>query len=282
MSDKSTIHTCQSCGHVYSGKFCNNCGERTFDEHSKSVVHLGEEAFHFLTHFEGSFFRTLKAVFTAPGKLSADYCNGIRKKYFKPVPFFLLIVVLYLLFPRYTGLNMPLRVYVDKTYDYHVYALPAARQKLVKYKGDEVKLMQAYDAKSAKIAKPMLFIMIPMAGLVLFGMFFKRRRYYFDHLIYATEFSSLFIAVNFLLLPLLVSVLVWIIPGSTSLFNDDAPTWIITNLLLAVYVSIAFRRFYKLPWWACVLTALLFMAAYVHLLEYFYKTVLYYCVMLFI
>lgn len=282
MSDKSTIHTCQSCGHVYSGKFCNNCGERTFDEHSKSVVHLGEEAFHFLTHFEGSFFRTLKAVFTAPGKLSADYCNGIRKKYFKPVPFFLLIVVLYLLFPRYTGLNMPLRVYVDKTYDYHVYALPTARQKLVKYKGDEVKLMQAYDAKSAKIAKPMLFIMIPSVGLLLWGMFFKRRTYYFDHLIYATEFNALFIAINFLLLPLLMTIVGWLAPASIHFFGDNGPVWMITNALLGIYAAFAFRRFYALRWWASVLLAFVFLVAYLHLLEYFYKTVLYYCVMLFI
>ena len=56
----------------------------------------------------GTFFNTLKKIFTKPGQLSVDYCNGKRKTYFKPLSLFLLLVVVYLLFPVFEGLNMKL------------------------------------------------------------------------------------------------------------------------------------------------------------------------------
>ena len=64
--------------------------------------------------FEGTFFTTVKTVFSRPGKLSSDYCNGIRKNYFKPLPLFILLVVLYLVFPIFSGLNTPFQFYLNK------------------------------------------------------------------------------------------------------------------------------------------------------------------------
>lgn len=79
------VRTCKSCGHDFEGHYCNRCGEKLFHEKDKHIGHLFEEQFHFITHFEGSFFNTIKTVLARPGQLTLDYCNGIRKKYFKPV-----------------------------------------------------------------------------------------------------------------------------------------------------------------------------------------------------
>src|SRR6478736_8508316 len=102
------VHICKNCNNSFSGKYCNHCGEKLYHEKDRSVFHLFEEGLHFLTHFDGTFFNTLKKIFTKPGQLSVDYCNGKRKTYFKPLSFFLLLVVLYLLFPVFEGLNMKL------------------------------------------------------------------------------------------------------------------------------------------------------------------------------
>src|SRR5918993_3822483 len=106
--------SCKHCGNYFNGKYCNKCGEKVYTDHDKSIPHFFEEAFHFLTHFEGTFFTTIKTIFSRPGKLSSDYCNGIRKKYFKPLPLFMLLVVLYLVFPIFSGLNTPFQFYLNK------------------------------------------------------------------------------------------------------------------------------------------------------------------------
>ena len=73
---------CKNCQHEFTGKFCNQCGEKVYSEHDKSLKHVFEEGFHFLTHFEGTFFNTLRTIVLRPGKLSLDFCYGIRKRYF--------------------------------------------------------------------------------------------------------------------------------------------------------------------------------------------------------
>ena len=85
---------CKNCGNSFTGKYCNQCGEKVYGEKDKSVFHFFEEGLHFITHFDGTFFNTLKKLFTQPGQLSVDYCNGKRKSYFKPLSLFLLLVVI--------------------------------------------------------------------------------------------------------------------------------------------------------------------------------------------
>src|SRR4029078_451394 len=107
-SMEQTAITCKNCGNHFNGNYCNNCGEKVYTEHDRTAFHFLEEGFHFLTHFEGTFFTTIKTIFAKPGQVSVDYANGIRKKYFKLLSLFLLLVVLYLLFPVFEGLNMKL------------------------------------------------------------------------------------------------------------------------------------------------------------------------------
>src|SRR5687767_10494276 len=104
---------CKNCGTSFTGKYCNECGEKRYTEHDRTVTHFVEEGVHFLTHFEGTFFTTLRYIFTRPGKLSADYCFGIRKSLFKPLSLFLLLCIIYLLFPVFEGLNMRLNYHVN-------------------------------------------------------------------------------------------------------------------------------------------------------------------------
>jgi len=51
----------------------------------------------FLFSVNAPFFKTLKVLFVNPGKLLREYLDGKRKSYYKPVAFFLLWTVIYLL-----------------------------------------------------------------------------------------------------------------------------------------------------------------------------------------
>lgn len=243
------ITTCKNCGNNFCGKFCNNCGEKVYTHHDKSIGHIFEEGFHFLTHFEGSFLTTLKTVFTKPGKFSLEYCNGLRKKYFKPVSLFLLLVVLYLLFPRFAGLNMKLSTYASEQYDFAWISVPLIKSKLntknIKFK----QLATLYDAKSSSVSKIGLFFILPFASAALLLLFFNTKKFYFDHFILALELSSIYIGLHFLIVPF-ISFIAELINKDWMQFFWDSNYWL-SYFMVAVdwiIVSVAFRRFYSQKW----------------------------------
>lgn len=277
-----TLHSCKNCHQDFTGKFCNNCGEKHFDESHKKVSHLFEEVIHFFTHFEGSFFTTLKAFATSPGKLSLDYCNGIRKKYFKPIPFFLLFVVLYLLFPKFEGLNMKFSTYVSKDYNISWYARPVARKKIAALKIDANELARRYDKKSAYFAKPLLFLLIPLTALSLSLFFFTQKKYFFDHFVLATEWNTYIISINFLLLPLLMVISSAIYKPSLEWFYDGGPVWMISFIALLGITILMLKKFYKESWLITILKGAAFSFIGLEAIQYVYKMLLYYVVMLFI
>src|SRR5262245_37110875 len=113
--------TCKSCGTRFEGSYCNNCGEKVYHAHDKSIKHFLEEAFHFNTHFDTKFFRTFWLIFKKPGFVSKEYCEDKRKKYFSPVSLFLIGVVIYLLFPALRGLNITFFNHINNNNSLHLY-----------------------------------------------------------------------------------------------------------------------------------------------------------------
>ncbi len=264
--------TCKNCGNHFSGKFCNTCGEKVYTSHDKSIAHIFEEGLHFITHFEGSFLITLKTIFTRPGKFSFDYCNGIRKKYFKPVSLFLLLIVLYLLFPRFQGLNMKLETYATDKYGFTWASVPLIKAKKEKKAIEYRELAVIYDAKSSSVSKIALFFIIPLAAAIILLLFFTAKRYYFDHLILSLELSSFYIALHFLIIPFLSFIAEWINKEWIRFFWDDNVwlTWF-QVLLDVVFIAAAFKRFYGQKWIWIIPKALIYTFLFQELVIYLYR-----------
>lgn len=277
---KQAHHICKNCSNVFQGGFCNICGEKIYTEKDKALKNLFKEAFHFLTHFEGSFFTTVKAVFLKPGLLSFEFCNGIRKKYFKPVTFFLVCIVLYLLFPKFQGLNMKFATYVNREYNYSWYALPVAKQKIASKNLTGNLVSEIYNGRSEKFAKPLLLLLLPFSSLFLWLLHVKRRRLLFDHFILATEITSFNIALNFLIAPFCMWFVTLLVPSAQKFFYDGGPFMFLMWAIGMLQTSIAFRVFYKQAWWMAILKAIAFTAIYVLIIQDLYKMILYLVVML--
>jgi hypothetical protein len=266
---------CQSCGNLFKGNYCNNCGEKVFDAHHKKVGHLFEEAFHFITHFEGNFFTSLKTTWTRPGKFALDYSNGIRRKYFKPVSYFMLLVVLYLLFPKFEGLNMRMAPLLMEDYGYRWATLPMARAKLKSSPMEDQELVRRYDEKSPKVAKLGLFLLIPLTGLLLLAIFFYTRKYYFDHCLIAIEYLCFFIALHYLLMPLVDSIFEWIKAGSSPIRDDnDVYNWFLALSDIS-FAAVAFRTFYQRSWWIIIPSAVLFSYALGQVVFFVFRLIVY-------
>jgi hypothetical protein len=89
---KAAHGSCANCGAPLSGAFCAGCGQKAHVH--RSLLHVGEELLHGITHFDGKAWTTLPMLVFRPGKLTREYIEGKRARYIAPVPLFLLVVFL--------------------------------------------------------------------------------------------------------------------------------------------------------------------------------------------
>jgi len=272
-------YTCKNCGNVFSGFYCNNCGEKIYTTHDKSLLHLLEEAFHFITHFEGTFLTTLKTIFSKPGKLSFDYCNGQRKKYFKPISFFMLVVVLYFVFPAFKGLNMNMNTYASDKYGYTWATVPIIKAKMEAKKISYTEVASLYDAKSPKVSKLLLFVYILLASILLTVLYAARKMAFFDHFILATEMISFWILFFFLLFPFFYFISNLITNKAEQWFADGSYLQDFVGLLFAIYIIAAFKNFFKGAWYIYLPKALIFIFVFGEYIRYAYNLINFYTVM---
>lgn len=268
--------TCKNCGHHFKGKFCNLCGEKVYAEHDKTIVHFFEEGLHFITHLDGTLLTTIKTIFTKPGKLSLDYCNGIRKRYFKPLTFFLLLIVLYLLFPFLEGLNMRMKYYESQDL-YGDFAAAKIEAALQQTGLSREALSEKFHQKGEKVSKFLLIILIPFTALFFYLTAFLKRRYFFDHLIFAAEINAVYLFWGFLIMPLLITLinlLIKLITGSYFPF-DDTILGIIIYAGMCIYLFIAARLFYQFKWWQNLLFITCFYIAHTFIVFTLYKFLLF-------
>jgi tryptophan-rich sensory protein len=278
----TTSISCRACGNRFNGKYCNACGEKVYNTHDKSLKHLAEEIFHFFTHFEGKFFRTLKLILSKPGSLSRQYCDGVRKPFYKPISFFFLCVIIYLLFPLFGGLNMKFNTYTTSKYGYTFIVNPIIEKKLENkhIKLDELKTY--YDSASPKFAKVLILLFLPLSALVLYALFAKRKVYFFDHFILATELNSFYVFVGYIAIPALMYLLALIDRRVLSYFHDGGMLFKIVWLLYLLVTISALRRFYNEKWGWTILKGILFFLAFSFVIKFIYNIIIFFLVTLFI
>jgi Protein of unknown function (DUF3667) len=272
-----SITTCKNCGNSFSGKFCNECGEKVYSEKDKSIFSFVDEGFHFLTHFEGKFFTTIKTFFTKPGKVSLDYCDGVRKKYFKPLSLFLILVIFYLIFPFFEGLNMRMAYYSTQKY-FGAYAETRIQQKLTETGLSKEALAEKFQAKSEKASKFLLITIVPFSALIFYSLGFFKRRYFFDHFVFSAEINSFYLLWGFLILPLLIGIFIlimkWIGGGASMYLGDSVLGWLVYTPLM-IYTAIASRRFYNFNWWQLIIFCIVFYFTHTLIVYSLYKFLLF-------
>ncbi len=264
-------NTCKNCGRIISTPFCGHCGEKVYGN-DRSFGKVFNEAFHFITHFEGTFFTTLKAILFRPGKVSTEYCSGVRKKYFKPVSFFLFIVILYLVFPMFEGLNMKLRFHLS----HNTYGLAATEMvnNIMESRNISMEtITDIFQQKSEKVSKFLLFILLPAMAFISWMLAFRKRKYFFDHFIFSTESNSFFILWGYLLVPVLYSIVAMIsrdlLPGT------EMTTGVVIVSVYLIWFFIAAKRFFRFSILYTILYIILYIIGLVLFTENVYKYLLF-------
>lgn len=239
--------TCKNCESILNGKFCSSCGQKEYNEKDKSLSNISEEVFHFMTHFDGKFFNTLKTIYRYPGKLSLDYSNGIRQKYYKPISLYLVIVVLYLLFPLVGGMNMEMKYYKSTPFLGGYISKQIEHRVLEKNLSEEL-LSEKFNEKSKGTSKILLLLLIPLAIPLLYMLYFKRRRFVFDNVILLTEINTFFLLTIYILIPLFSLPILYFFNTNLN-ENVFAP---LSVVIFGLYCIIVFHNVFKEKWWISV------------------------------
>ena len=100
----SASDTCKNCGSISSGKYCQECGQRTSVD-KVTFLETFQDLIDALFSVNAPLFVTLKGLIRNPGKLFRNYLSGQRKKYYRPVAFFILTTVLYILIRALIGFD---------------------------------------------------------------------------------------------------------------------------------------------------------------------------------
>lgn len=82
--------TCLNCKFVVENKFCPNCGQENI-ETRQTFHHLFFHFFEDLTHYDNTFWRTIKNLLLKPAALSKEYVSGKRLSYLAPVRLYIFI-----------------------------------------------------------------------------------------------------------------------------------------------------------------------------------------------
>ena len=276
-----TIVTCKTCGNRFQGNYCSHCGEKVYHAHDKRLAHFLEEAFHFITHFDSKFFRSLFLIFARPGLVALEFSEGKRKRYFSPVSMFMVGVVIYLLFPVLQGMNISFHNHLANNNYLHFYVIQEwAEQKANAEYITLEQLAEKFDHLSPKFAKVLLLVLIPFSALALALLFKRKRKYYFDHLMLSAEINSVFLFLVFLILPAFLLAISRLL-GFNLDYGDTVFFLTLHGVLVLLILVLSFRRFYQVKWLHAFLKALLFIALYM-LILLVYRLIVFSIVMLFI
>ncbi len=168
---------CAKCGAQGVGQFCSGCGTALVARQDLSVKHFLREAAVAITDLDSALIGSFRALLLRPGQLTAAYFRGERHRYLPPFRVFLLCNLLYFVVVAQFGITVltaPLATQLDEmTYRRVTRAVMVKRYPAV-----------------AQSATPG-----PFYALVLAILFVGTRRFFAEHLVFATHLVGFFLLV---------------------------------------------------------------------------------------
>lgn len=176
---------CPNCQYIRSPQdsFCRECGQKA-GVHRFTLKKIIHEFFHAFTHTDRSIVQLIRGLATRPGKITLEYLQGRRKKYFNPFTFFVLCMGFFVLsnnfFHAYGQAPKPdphvLQSMPDETARQHY-------RTIMQRQGDISIFMQ----KNTNI---LTMVAVPFFSLMSWGLLRRKRLNYAEHLVANVLFIS--------------------------------------------------------------------------------------------
>ncbi|NOT36038.1 MAG: DUF3667 domain-containing protein [Saprospiraceae bacterium] len=242
MKKRNKKEHCDNCGanFVKDANFCQNCGQENHVP-NQPIKHLVLEFFESLFHFDTKFFYSLKNLILFPGKMTKEFNENKRARFVPPIRQYIFVSAIFFIIVNYVtnkSFNSENVQYSSGPLDIEVndFAIDSTDniedlQKMNNHQLDsvlKVKLEGKAPGTLTKIAfkqfvqlskgqgtflsklmnlgikyfSIMLFILMPFFAFLLWLIFHKRKKNYYEYLIFSIQYHT----VSFVLLSCLLLI----------------------------------------------------------------------------
>ena len=242
---KPSSPSCLNCGTPVDDKYCPHCGQRVQAIRVPFKDLAGEAVSTFL-NFDGLWWHTLRELMFRPGRVTREYLDGKRASYLPPLRTYLSVSVVYFLALRLRGPEQVLFINFD------------AGEQGANAVGNHFQYG--------------LFFLVPLLAAVLHVLFWKRRGFYVEYLVFAVHLHSVWFVLFSLKL-----LLDWLLGfGSGGIIGGlQAGFAALTQLLPVVYLVMSLRRVFRSSWLISIGTAIVSLTLYLFLMASFVVGVIY-------
>jgi hypothetical protein len=265
------IFECPSCGAKTVGQFCSHCGEKEVEDEDYSLRHFLAESVTALTLLESKVLRSVWLVTSKPGHLSSEYFRGRRVRYMKPLQLFIFAnVVYYLSLTLFTATTFttPLATQLHMNDYYPAYASRQVSHKLLTEQINYETLERKYNERTGVLSKTLIFLLIPIFALLFYALFFKKRKYFVEHVVVATHFWSFSLILLGVIVPLVSVLLIRsskALSVSAAYVTNDGVVSSVLQICFAAYLFVMLRRSYIASRWYCAITAVSIAWSFFHI-----------------
>jgi hypothetical protein len=278
---------CLNCGYKFTDtdNYCPQCGQ---ENHNLNIPikHFIVEALEGTIHFDTKSLRTFFTLLFKPGQLTLLYNQGKRVRYVPPLRLYIFISFVFFIAINFNpGKSQPNKS--KSKLEYSVFSINSkdleglreskidsllASKDITKGGFEEFLIRQLWKIANEgrkefthfwiKNISYMLFVLMPFFGWLVFIFHRKRKRFYYEYLIYSIHFHC------FLFLILLIFILLAFI-GINELVIGLFFIWIIFYL----YNSI--RNAFDQKWFSALLKSIiLFILYFISVVEFFLMTII--------
>lgn len=274
---------CPDCGSHAVATFCAHCGERQPSHADYTARHIAGEVLSEFVSVDGRLWRSIVALLSKPGFLTAEYFAGRRNRYMRPFGLFVMLNVAFFFVQPYTGLlNYRLEMYTASP------ARAAKAETVRREKGlAPIEFRRAFRDELANQKKSLLLFGIPVFALALQLLYARTERTYVEHLVFSVHAYAYFVfyltAIGTLWFLMLreLSVLLPQASGFWRFMGREAGVDTMLLIGLLPYLTVALRRFYGSPMITSAVRSVALFGAYGFLLVTF-RDVLFHTTLLFL
>ena len=229
-------HECKNCKELFIGNFCPNCGQNSH-EHRINAEYFLHDIPHSVFHVDGGFLYTMKMLFTKPGVMVEEFLEGKRAKHFRPFAYVMIMTAFSALIVK---------------------ALVWLKKKILISHGADVLYLEN-DNFFSNYFSVFIFLMIPVASLVTWLFFLRKKYNFWEHFLANTYISA---QLNiFWILFHLIGLVIILFKGSDFVMNFNLLFMFFMMGFLYLYGSAfgyLFRKDYKIVFLVLKLTVMNF------------------------
>lgn len=257
-----TAPTCATCAAALAGPFCHACGERVVDpgeyRFSSFLLRTASGAF----DLDSRGWHTLRQLATRPGRATADYMQGRRRRYLSPLQAFLLANLIFFAALGTLGGVSAFTTLLRHHQTQPFYGATAARlvaEAAPPGSPAASEYEKRFNEQSPRYANSMVIVLVPLFAVGLALQFLGGGRPFAQHFVFSLHFLTV------LLLVLVVAPL--LIRGQIALFPATSGYWLrsetpVTLVLIAIfwpYLALSLRTAYDTGTGEAVLRGLIAM-----------------------